>query len=251
LRRIREGDDQCNVQQRASAAPVSIADMVAARRGVVEAPDGTHLLVTPPPPWSHGPILVARSPLLKWRPVIDAAVVVAPPAVVSPPPPRALRLTLHVVAKPQPPCITCPLRSGCRAICDELAAELPPEEPEFHREVAKAPAIVDFIASVQRAAEEEPEADEAAVVDHLPWAELVANYRPALLRAINDSEALTDTQRQLVLSLLAGVRQIDIARAWRVKKPTVNIMLRRARARLGAALGQRLPPPRFSSPAGR
>ena len=114
-----------------------------------------------------------------------------------------------------------------------LAAEgMPAELDAHHRELPKAPDIAEWIATRVALEEAEPEPE---VEDHsrIPWEELVRVARPALLEAL---ETLTPDQRAAVQALLEGARPVDIARKRHVSKPTVTIMLRRARARLAAVL---------------
>ena len=116
---------------------------------------------------------------------------------------------------------------------DLLEAEgMPAELDTYHRELPKAPDIAEWIATRVALEEAEPEPE---VEDHrrVPWEELVRVARPALLKALS---TLTPAGRAAVQDLLAGLRPVDIARKRHVSKPTVTIMLRRARARLAAVL---------------
>ena len=59
------------------------------------------------------------------------------------------------------------------------------------------------------------------------WADIADEVRPHLQRAID--EILTERQRQIILLILDGYRQVDIARQFNVRRVTVHWIFKRAR----------------------
>lgn len=62
------------------------------------------------------------------------------------------------------------------------------------------------------------------------WADIADEVRPQLQRAID--EILTNRQRQIVLLILDGYRQVDIARQFNVRRVTVHWIFKRAKQSL-------------------
>ncbi len=147
---------------------------------------------------------------------------------------RQLALVPRALA-PTPPCATCPVRTDCRTICTPLerllAAEHLPREVDEHRYAVKDPGRVEFIASRRAVDALEREPDDDPAVERKPWAALVAEAHPLLEQAID--RVLTPRQQETVRAFLSGARPVDIARERRCSKPTVTILLRRARRRIG------------------
>ena len=119
------------------------------------------------------------------------------------------------------PCTTCPKRSTCVQICEELEAFLPKAD-DFtpFQEIATSPLLIDSI-------NESPE-PEAARPSSWRWADIADSVRPLLHKAMK--ECLTARQKQIVELVLEGNRQFEIAKNLKVSRVTIFWILKRAKA---------------------
>jgi hypothetical protein len=193
------------------------------------------------------------------RPVQQLLPVAAPPPRIAQPEPRIVQpepLPAPAPARPLPAlrivpqqnpegdCTKCQARPTCRKLCKPFLerARLPDPERRVFKEISVDPANRRLHAGVEMLAEsavEEAPAPRAprssrAAKGRMPWSELARLFRPQLDEAIETT--LTSDQRRLVREVMAGKRQCDIATERGVTRPTVCIMLRRARERLRQVL---------------
>ena len=120
----------------------------------------------------------------------------------------------------QSPCTACPKRVSCRAICADLEKAIPPayDFPPFE-EISTDPGMMDV-----RNHAAEPEVERPS---GWRWADIADEVRPHFQKAID--EILTDRQRQIILLILDGYRQVEIARQFNIRRVTVHWIFKRAR----------------------